>query len=192
MLIAIPKENQAGENRASLVPDSAKKLIRAGAEVHIESGMGLGAGFSDKDYSDVGVTIVSDRQQLLASGDVVLRLHKPSLDEVEQLKAGSVHVSFLDPFNERELVEKMATHHISAISMEMIPRITRSQKMDALSSQGNLAGYVMAIKGADHLNRILPMMMTAAGTLKPAKVFIIGAGVAGPVPYTHLTPPTTT
>ena len=179
MLIAIPKENQAGENRASLVPDSAKKLIRAGAKIHIESGMGLGAGFSDEEYSDVGATIVDDRQQLLGSADVVLRLHKPSFEEVGQLKSGSVHVSFLDPFNERELVEKMAAHNVSAISMEMIPRITRSQKMDALSSQANLAGYVMAIKGADHLDRIFPMMMTPAGTLKPAKVFIIGAGVAG-------------
>ena len=179
MLIAVPRENQPGENRAPLIPDSVKKLIRAGGEVSIEAGMGKGAGYSDQEYIEVGAKVVADRQQLLGSADMVLRLHKPSLDEVEQLKPGSVHVSFLDPFNERELVEKMAAQKVTAISMEMIPRITRSQKMDALSSQANLAGYVMVVKGADSLDRILPMMMTPAGTLKPARVFIIGAGVAG-------------
>lgn len=179
MKIAIPRENQSGENRAPLVPDSAKKLVRAGAELVIEAGMGLGAGFADQEYIDVGVTVVEDRAQLLSTADIVLRLHKPSLEEVDLLKEGAIHVSFLDPFNERELVEKMAARKVSAISMEMVPRITRSQKMDALSSQANLAGYVMTIKGAEQLDRILPMMMTPAGTLKPAKVFIIGAGVAG-------------
>lgn len=179
MLIAVPRETLPGENRASLVPDSVKKLVRAGADVTIEAGMGVGAGFSDSDYQAVGASVNADRQQLLGSADIVLRLHKPTLDEVDLLKAGSVHVSFLDPFNERELIEKMAAKNVAAISMEMIPRITRSQKMDALSSQANLAGYVMVIKAADALNRILAMMMTPAGTLKPAKVFIIGAGVAG-------------
>ncbi|MGH1372105.1 MAG: Re/Si-specific NAD(P)(+) transhydrogenase subunit alpha [Cellvibrionaceae bacterium] len=179
MLIAVPRENQAGENRVPLIPDSVKKLVRAGGEVSVEAGMGKGAGYSDQEYTDVGAKVVADRQQLLNSADMVLRLHKPTLDEVEQLKPGSVHVSFLDPFNERELVEKMAAQKVTAISMEMIPRITRSQKMDALSSQANLAGYVMVVKGADALDGILPMMMTPAGTLKPSKVFIIGAGVAG-------------
>lgn len=179
MLIAVPRETQAGENRVPLIPDSVKKLVRAGAEVSIETGMGKGAGYSDQEYIDVGATLATDRQQLLGSADMVLRLHKPALDEVEQLKPGSIHVSFLDPFNERELVEKMAAHKVTAISMEMIPRITRSQKMDALSSQANLAGYVMVVKASDALDRILPMMMTPAGTLKPSRVFIIGAGVAG-------------
>ncbi len=179
MLIAVPRETQAGEDRAPLIPDSVKKLVRAGAEVSIEAGTGKGAGYSDQEYIDAGATVATDRQQLLGSADMVLRLHKPTLDEVEQLKPGSIHVSFLDPFNERELVEKMAAHKVTAISMEMIPRITRSQKMDALSSQANLAGYVMVVKASDALDRILPMMMTPAGTLKPSRVFIIGAGVAG-------------
>ena len=179
MLIVIPKETLSGERRASLVPDSVKKLVRAGADVSIEAGMGIAAGFSDSDYQEAGASINTDRQQLLASADIVLRLHKPTLAEVDLLKTGSTHISFLDPFNERELVEKMAAKNVSAISMEMIPRITRSQKMDALSSQANLAGYVMVIKAANALNRIFAMMMTPAGTLKPAKVFIIGAGVAG-------------
>ncbi|WP_019529777.1 Re/Si-specific NAD(P)(+) transhydrogenase subunit alpha [Dasania marina] len=179
MLIVIPKETLSGERRASLVPDSVKKLVRAGADVSIEAGMGIAAGFSDSDYKEAGASINTDRQQLLASADIVLRLHKPTLAEVDLLKPGSTHISFLDPFNERELVEKMAAKNVSAISMEMIPRITRSQKMDALSSQANLAGYVMVLKAANALNRIFAMMMTPAGTLKPAKVFIIGAGVAG-------------
>lgn len=179
MLIAVPKETLAGENRVPLVPESVKKLVRAGAEVQIETGMGAGSGFADQEYIDAGATVTTDREVLLRSADVVLRLRKPDLAEVDLLKAGSVHVSFLDPFNERSLVEKFAAQKVSAISMEMVPRITRSQKMDALSSQANLAGYVMVIKAADALDRILAMMMTPAGTLKPAKVFIIGAGVAG-------------
>jgi NAD(P) transhydrogenase subunit alpha len=179
MLIAIPKELHPGENRAPLVPDSVKKLVTAGADIRIESGMGAGSGFADEEYTAVGATIATDRAALLGEADVVLRLHKPSIEEVTQLKPGSVHVSYLDPFNERELVEAFQKQKVSAISMEMIPRITRSQKMDALSSQANLAGYVMVAMGVNALNRILPMMMTPAGTLKPAKVFIIGAGVAG-------------
>jgi NAD(P) transhydrogenase subunit alpha len=179
MLIAVPKELHPGENRAPMVPDSVKKLVKAGADIRIEAGMGAGSGFADEEYTAVGATISTDRVALLSEADVVLRLHKPSIEEVAQLKPGSVHVSYLDPFNERELVEAFQKQKVSAISMEMIPRITRSQKMDALSSQANLAGYVMVMMGVNALDRILPMMMTPAGTLKPAKVFIIGAGVAG-------------
>jgi NAD(P) transhydrogenase subunit alpha len=179
MIIAALKETRIAENRVPLVPDFTKKLVRMGAEVKIETGLGQGSGFSDGEYTEAGATVVSGRRQFLGGADIVLRLHKPPLEEVEWLKAGSVHVSFLDPFNELELVEKMAARQISAISMEMIPRISRSQKMDALSSQASLAGYVMVMKAAAHLDRVLPMMMTPAGTLQPARVFIIGAGVAG-------------
>jgi NAD(P) transhydrogenase subunit alpha len=179
MLIAVPKELHPGENRAPMVPESVKKLVKAGADIRIEAGMGAGSGFADQEYTAVGATIATDRVALLGEADVVLRLHKPSIEEVAQLKLGSVHVSYLDPFNERELVEAFQKQKVTAISMEMIPRITRSQKMDALSSQANLAGYVMVMMGVNALDRILPMMMTPAGTLKPAKVFIIGAGVAG-------------
>jgi NAD(P) transhydrogenase subunit alpha len=179
MLIAVPKELHPGENRAPIVPDSVKKLVKAGADIHIEAGMGSRSGFADAEYIAAGATIAADRVALLGEADVVLRLHKPSIEEVSQLKPGSVHVSYLDPFNERELVEAFQKQKVSAISMEMIPRSTRSQKMDALSSQANLAGYVMVMMGVNALDRILPMMMTPAGTLKPAKVFIIGAGVAG-------------
>ena len=179
MLIAVPKETLAGEDRVALIPDSVKKLIRAGAQVTVETGAGNGSGYDDASYTDVGANIASDRNALLGEADIVLRLHKPSAEDVAAYKEGAISISYLDPFNERELVDAMAAKKLSAISMEMIPRSTRSQKMDALSSQANLAGYVMVMKAADALDRILPMMMTPAGTLKPARVFIIGAGVAG-------------
>lgn len=179
MRIAIPRETHPGENRVPIIPDVAKKLVNLGAEVVIESGMGLGSGYQDAQYTDVGAQVSSDRSALLGSADIVLRIRKPELAEVSQLKSGSIHISFLDPFNEHELVKALAAQGVTAISMEMIPRTTRSQKMDALSSQANLAGYVMVLLAAQKLPRIFPMMMTPAGTLKPAKVFIIGAGVAG-------------
>jgi NAD(P) transhydrogenase subunit alpha len=179
MRIVIPRETHPGENRVPIIPDIAKKLVGMGAELAIEAGMGLGSGFTDAEYEAAGAQVAADRASLLASADMVLRLRKPELAEVSQLKTGSIHISFLDPFNEHELINAFKAQGVTAISMEMIPRSTRSQKMDALSSQANLAGYVMVMLAAQHLPRIFPMMMTPAGTLKPAKVFIIGAGVAG-------------
>jgi proton-translocating NAD(P)+ transhydrogenase subunit alpha len=179
MLIAIPKETHSGENRVPITPDHAKKLCKLGAEVIVETGIGAGSGFTDQEYTEAGASVSQDRAALLGSADVLLRLRKPELDEIKQLKSGCVHISYLDPFNEHELVEAFNAQGVTAISMEMIPRTTRSQKMDALSSQANLAGYVMVMQAATHLPRIFPMMMTPAGTLKPANVFVIGAGVAG-------------
>ena len=179
MQIAIPRETDSGELRAPLIPDAVKKLIRTGASITVEAGVGEGAGYSDQEYTEAGATVSTDRTAMLGAADMVLRVRKPDISEVALLKPGSIHVSFLDPFNEHELIDALKEKNISAISMEMIPRSTRSQKMDALSSQANLAGYVMVIKAASHLPSILPMMMTPAGTLKPAKVFVIGAGVAG-------------
>ena len=179
MQLVIPREIQPGENRVSATPETVKKLVRLGAEVVIESGAGTGAGISDADYEAAGATISSDRSALLGSADMVLRLRKPEMDESSQLKAGSIHVSYLDPFNEKDLIKAFANQNVTAVSMEMIPRSTRSQKMDALSSQANLAGYMAVMLAANNMPSIMPMMMTPAGTLKPAKVFIIGAGVAG-------------
>lgn len=179
MRIAIPRETHPGENRVPIIPEVAKKLCRLGASVVFEAGMGLGSGFSDAEYEEAGAELSNDRVALLGSADVVLRIRKPELAEVAQLKGGCIHISFLDPFNEHELVNALKAQGVTAISMEMIPRSTRSQKMDALSSQANLAGYVMVMLAAQYLPRIFPMMMTPAGTLKPAKVFVIGAGVAG-------------
>ena len=179
MRLVIPKESLSGERRTSATPETVKKMIRLGAEVAIESGAGAAVGFSDDIYAELGAEIVSDRAALMSSADMVLRLRKPELDEVAMLKSGCIHVSYLDPFNERELITALAKQGVTAVSMEMIPRSTRSQKMDALSSQANLAGYVAVMLAATRLPRIFPMLMTPAGTLKPAKVFIIGAGVAG-------------
>ena len=179
MRIAIPKETHPGENRVPITPDHAKKLVKMGADLVIETGLGTGSGFADTEYTDAGATVSHDRNDLFSSADLLLRLRKPELDEIKLMKRGCIHISYLDPFNERELVEAFKGQGVTAISMEMIPRTTRSQKMDALSSQANLAGYVMVIEAATHLPRIFPMMMTPAGTLKPANVFVIGAGVAG-------------
>lgn len=179
MQLVIPRETQPGENRVSATAETVKKLVRLGADVVIESGAGTGAGISDADYEASGARISSDRSALLGSADMVLRLRKPEMEEIGELKAGCIHVSYLDPFNEKELIKAFASQNVTAVSMEMIPRSTRSQKMDALSSQANLAGYVAVMLAANHMPRIMPMMMTPAGTLKPAKVFIIGAGVAG-------------
>lgn len=179
MQIVVPAETWENERRVALIPDSVKKMTRAGMEVCVQAGLGLQSGFSDADYEEAGATVSSDRQSMLSSGDIVLRVRKPSMEEVGLLKKGAIQISYLDPYNEHELVDALAAQGASAISMEMIPRTTRAQKMDALSSQANLAGYVMVLLAASKLDRILPMMMTPAGTLSPAKVFVIGAGVAG-------------
>ncbi|MFX3657952.1 MAG: Re/Si-specific NAD(P)(+) transhydrogenase subunit alpha [bacterium] len=179
MLIGVPKETWRGERRVALVPLTVKKLVNAGFEVAIETGAGAVAGYTDEAYREAGARVGDDRAGLLRAADIVLRVRKPDAAEVELLKSGALHVSFLDPFNEKALVEKLAAQRVTAISMEMIPRSTRAQKMDALSSQANLAGYVTVIQAAYHSPKILPMMMTPAGTIAPAKVFVIGAGVAG-------------
>ncbi len=179
MLIGVPKETYAGELRCPLIPQSVKRLCTAGANITVEAGLGSSSGFTDQEYSDAGATVSGDHSAIITDSDVLLRLRKPELDEVKSFKKGCIHISYLDPFNERELVDALAAQGVSAISMEMIPRTTRAQKMDALSSQSNLAGYVMVILAASKLNKILPMMMTPAGTISPARVFVIGAGVAG-------------
>ncbi len=179
MQIGVPKETWPGELRVAVVPQNAKKLVDLGFSITIESGAGLAAGFTDDDYREAGVAVSSDRAAVLSTADIVLRVRKPESGEVGQHKSGAISVSFLDPFNEQALVESMAGQGIVGISMEMIPRSTRAQKMDALSSQANLAGYVTIIQAAFHAPKIFPMMMTPAGTIPPARVFVIGAGVAG-------------
>jgi len=162
-----------------MVPTIAAKLVKLGAEVEVESGVGNSIYATDDDFKNAGATISTDRAASLSSADMVLRLRKPPEDEIATLKKGSVHVSYLDPFNDRNTLEKLAAAGVSAICMEMIPRSTLAQKMDALSSQANLAGYTSVIVAADNLDRIFPMMMTPSGTIPPAKVFVIGVGVAG-------------
>lgn len=179
MKISAPKEVHSGETRAPLTPESVAKLTKLGAQVEVEAGIGVTAGFPDDAYAKAGAAISSDRKGLVSSADIVLRLRKPPAEEIAWLKPNAIHASLLDPFNEKELIQKFAERGASAISMELIPRTTRAQKMDVLSSQANLGGYEAVILAARYLNKIFPMMTTAAGTILPAKVFIIGVGVAG-------------
>lgn len=179
MIIAVLKENHPRESRVALIPEHVAKLVKAGAEIHVEAGVGHSINITDDDYSSVGAMIASDRANLVSNGDLMLGIRPPSLEEVTRMKKGCISISLLDPFNEKQLIEALRDRHVSAISLEMIPRTTRAQKMDVLSSQANLAGYVAVILAAERLNKIFPMMMTPAGTISPARVFVVGAGVAG-------------
>jgi NAD(P) transhydrogenase subunit alpha len=179
MQIFVPKEVDIGETRAAMVPSTIKKLIKLGAEVEVEAGIGASICIPDEEYKNAGSKIAESRANAFSTADMVLRLRKPREVEISGLKRGAIHVSYLDLFNEQDLVRRLASSGVSAVSMEMIPRSTVAQKMDALSSQANLAGYVAVIVAADKLNKIFPMMMTPSGTIAPIKVFIIGVGVAG-------------
>jgi NAD(P) transhydrogenase subunit alpha len=179
MNLFVPKEPAAGETRVAMSPDSARKLVGMGLELTLESGLGDQAGHPDEAYREAGATIATDSAAASREADLVARVRKPDGDAIGNLKKGCLHLSFLDPFNEKELIEQLASAEISAVSLEMIPRTTLAQKMDALSSQANLAGYQAVVLAAERLDRILPMMMTPAGTISPAKFFIIGVGVAG-------------
>ena len=179
MKIAVPKEYHSGETRVPLIPTDVKALVEKGAEVEIESGMGEPIGYHDTEYLAAGATVAPERKPLLSSADIILRIRKSPLEEIKWLKQGALHISYFDPFNEKELLEAFVSRGISAVSMEMIPRTTRAQNMDVLSSQASLAGYVAVILAAERLQKILPMMMTPSGTIAPARVFVIGAGVAG-------------
>ena len=179
MNIAVPKEVHPGETRVALIPEHIAKLAEMGAHITVETGIGQKLNFSDEDCVKAGASLEADRSSLLQTADMVLRIRKPAMEEIDLLKEESTYVSLLDPFNERELIEALMKKRITSISMEMIPRITRAQKMDVLSSQANLAGYVAVIIAAERLAKIFPMMMTPAGTIAPAKVFVIGVGIAG-------------
>ena len=179
MRLFFPSETDPSERRVAIMPASVAKLVKLGAVVEVEAGVGKAIHVTDGDYLSAGANVVPDRRAGLASADMVLRLQKPAASEIGSLKPGCIHISYLDPFNSLELVRRLAASKTSAICMEMIPRSTIAQKMDALSSQASLAGYVAVLLGANRLDRIFPMMMTPSGTIPPAKVFIIGVGVAG-------------
>jgi NAD(P) transhydrogenase subunit alpha len=179
MRIFVPKEVYPGETRVAIAPGGVSKLAKLGAEVEVEKGIGAGINWTDQDYEKAGARVSSDRPQALKEAELILRVRKPPIEEVGYLRPAAIHVSLLDPFNEEKLVKSLAEAQVTAISMEMIPRVTVSQPMDALSSQANLVGYVAVILAAAGINRILPMMTTAAGTIKPLRMFVIGVGVAG-------------
>ncbi len=176
MTISIPKETTAGETRVALVPEHAARLGKLGARVLVECGAGLASGHGDDAYTAAGATVDS-RSAVLAAGDFILTVR--GLGAQDEVRRGTLLAGFLDPFAAVENIRRLAAVGVTALSLEMLPRSTRAQKMDALSSQASLAGYVAVILAAEHSRRIFPMMMTPAGTLLPSHVFIIGAGVAG-------------
>lgn len=179
MNIFVARENHPGETRVPVIPSTVEKLVKAGAVVSVESGLGQALAISDDAYTKAGATTVNDLSAGLGAADIVLRLRKPSAESLGLMKPGTIHVSYLDPFNEHDLIKAMAEKSISAVSLEMIPRTTIAQKMDVISSQANLGGYVSVILAAERIDKIFPMMTTPAGTIAPARVFVIGVGVAG-------------
>jgi len=178
MIIAIPKERRAGEARVAATPETVKKLKGLGVDVVVESGAGKGAHYADADYQAAGATIAANGAAL-KNADIALKVRGPEADEIGQLKRGAIFVSLLSPATERETIAKLADAGIDAFAMEYLPRISRAQAMDVLSSQANLAGYKAVIDAAAEFGRAMPMMMTAAGTIAPARVLVMGVGVAG-------------
>jgi NAD(P) transhydrogenase subunit alpha len=174
--VGVPKETANGEFRVALNPDIAASIVKLGASVQIEKGAGIRAHFTDEAYEAAGAVLVDDA---LDGADLVLKVQKPTSAEVNRMKEGAMLVSFLWAAQNRDLLDELNARKITAIGMEAIPRITRAQKMDALSSMSSIAGYKAVLLGANALGKYLPMMMTAAGTIAPAKVLVVGAGVAG-------------
>ena len=178
MIISALKSSDKLDNRSPIHPDTASALIKLGAEVNFETGIGEGIFASDNIFEDLGLKLLT-REECLKSSDLVISNQPLNIDEISLMKTGSTLLGMVNPFSNQELIDSCAKSKINLVSMEFIPRITRAQKMDVLSSQANLAGYVSVLESASLLSSALPMMMTAAGTLKPARVFVIGVGVAG-------------
>ena len=178
-VIAVTKERRAGETRVGAVPETVKKLIGQGFAVTVEAGAGLAASYPDADYATAGATVAKTLKDTLAKADILLKVRGPEAEEIAALKAGTIVVALLNAYNERPALDALAKAGAVAFAMEFVPRITRAQVMDALSSQANLAGYRAVIEGAEAFGKAMPMMMTAAGTVAAAKVFIMGVGVAG-------------
>ena len=179
MNVTVLGESQLGEARVALIPSSVPKLAKLGCELTVLSGAGLSAHFLDEEYRQAGAKIASDTISAVQGADVVLKVQAPTEEEIAQLPAGVVLISLLSPLTRPELVGKLGSAKVTAFALELIPRITRAQSMDVLSSQATVAGYKAVLVGADALGKFLPMFMTAAGTIRPAKVLILGAGVAG-------------
>ena len=188
MQIGIIKERRLDEKRVAATPDTVKKFIAMGLKVNIEKGAGITAAITDQEYEEAGASILDDAQRVLENADIVLKINKPigpkekdgsKLDEVKLLKSGSILVSLMEPYKDRDLISLIAKQNITCFALELIPRITRAQTMDVLSSQSNLAGYKAVIEASTTYGKAFPMMMTAAGTVPPAKCLVMGAGVAG-------------
>jgi len=179
MIIAVPKEILPGEKRVAGSPDTVAKLVAKGFAVHVQSGAGQGAHFSDAAYEKAGAKIVAHPDELWDTADVVAKVNPPLERETTAMKSGAVLVSLLNPFENRDGIKALATQGVTAFSLELVPRSTRAQSMDVLSSQANLVGYKAVLQAANAYGGVFPMFMTAAGTVRPAKVLVLGAGVAG-------------
>jgi len=179
MNIGVLNETSPGEARVALMPDSVKKLVAAKASVSVETGAGLGAARTDDDYREAGANVVTDRNELLGSADVLVGISRPSADDFKRLRKGAVVLSFLRPLDEPGELVPALEQGLTTFSMELVPRITRAQAMDALSSMATVAGYKAVLLGANRIPRMFPLLMTAAGTVPPARVLVLGAGVAG-------------
>ena len=183
MLIAVPRETTPGETRVAMTPDAARRVVDDERALRVESGAGRGAGFADDDYREVGAEVAGDPEALYDGADVTLRVGPPRpMDdghEADLLPSGSVLVGLLDPHGSADLFRRLAEGGVTAFSLELLPRITRAQRMDALSAMSTVAGYRAALIAAGSLDKFFPMLMTAAGTVSPARVFVLGAGVAG-------------
>lgn len=185
MNISVAKEIAQGERRVALVPESVRRLIEAGFSVRVEAGAGQGAHFDDKSYEQAGATIVDDRRALWGEADILLKVQRPlhdaslDVDEVELLKEGAILISFLHSLQNPDLALRLAERNVTALGVDAIPRIARAQSMDALSSMSSIAGYRAAVLAAEKLSKYMPLLITAAGTVPPAKGLVLGAGVAG-------------
>ena len=179
MIIAVPREIESNETRVSTTPQSAAELIKAGYEVKIETNAGENSFFFDKDYQAVNAELISSKDKLFENADIILKVTPPSLEEINLMSKGTVCVSFFQPTIDIDKVKAMTERDITGMSMHLVPRTTLAQKMDALSSQANIAGYKAVLMGSVHMGVYMPLLMTAAGTIRPAKVLILGAGVAG-------------
>jgi H+-translocating NAD(P) transhydrogenase subunit alpha len=179
MNIAVLNETAGGEARVALMPESVQKLVSAKASVTVESGAGLGAARTDEDFTNAGASIGTDRNVLLAEADVLVVIGRPSEEDLKRMKRGAVVLGFLRPLDEPDKLVPVLQNGLTTFSMELVPRITRAQAMDALSSMATVAGYKAVLLGADRIPRMFPLLMTAAGTVPPARVLVLGAGVAG-------------
>ena len=179
MQIGVPKETGEHEKRVALVPESVKKLVANNVDVLVESTAGIDSNFSDLDYQNVGATISNTSSSVYSDSDLIVKIQKPLIEEIQLLKEGAILLALLQPTTNIELIQELASKGITSFSLDAIPRIARAQRMDVLSSQSSIAGYKAAIIAADNLSIHLPMMMTAAGTMPPARGLVVGAGVAG-------------
>ncbi|MFM7085662.1 MAG: NAD(P)(+) transhydrogenase (Re/Si-specific) subunit alpha, partial [Cyanobium sp.] len=175
----VPRERSSGERRVAATPETVRRLLAKGVQLTLEQGAGLASGYSDDDYSAAGAALASPESLPWDGVDGVLCLHPPALEALERLRPGSLLVGLLAPYGARELVERLCQRQASSIALELLPRISRAQSMDVLSSQANIAGYKAVLLAAAALDRYVPMLMTAAGTIQPSRVLVLGAGVAG-------------